>query len=134
MHVAAAKGHVDLVRHLLRLGADLEAREGLGGRTALHLAIEHRRRELVQYLVHEARPKFDTRTYAGLTAYHVAYYSDPQLAKELARLGATPSTPPDLQSDSESESDEEDETEDSEAYLQTLARIGIHPKAAVASA
>ena len=126
LHVAAANGHAEIVRQLLRLGADLEAREGLAGRTPLHLAIEHRQREVIHILVRECRPNLDATTYAGLTAYHFACECDSQLAKELVRLGATPSVPPVLFSDSESDEDDDEYDENQEtSYQMALARLSL---------
>lgn len=118
LHIAAASGQVELVRLLLRLGADLEAKEALAGKTALHLAVERGCRSVVAFLLQECRPCLDTPTYAGITAYQIAICLDSQLARELVRLGATPEPLP------ESDSDTSDE-DDSPAinYLPAIARL-----------
>ncbi|CAK9830342.1 NF-kappa-B inhibitor cactus [Anthophora retusa] len=118
LHIAAASGHVELVRLLLRLGADLEAREALAGKTALHLAVERGCRSVVAFLLQECRPCLDTQTYAGITAYQIALCFDSQLARELVRLGATPEPLP----ESESDSSDEDESP-ANNYLPAIARI-----------
>lgn len=118
LHIAASSGHVELVRLLLRLGADLEAREALAGKTALHLAVERGCRSVVAFLLQECRPCLDTQTYAGITAYQIALCFDSQLARELVRLGATPEPLP------ESDSDSSDEDESSTMnYLPAIARL-----------
>lgn len=118
LHIAASGGHVELVRLLLRLGADLEAREALSGKTALHLAVERGCRSVVAFLLQECRPCLDTPTYAGITAYQIALCFDGQLARELVRLGATPQPLPETDSD---ESDDEDgQTND---YLPSITRL-----------
>lgn len=104
LHVAVANGHVNLVRLLLRLGADLEVKECLAGRTALHLAVERKCWPIITFLLKECEPCLDTKTYSGLTAYQLALYTDRQLARELLRHGAKPEPLPD--SDSESSDDE----------------------------
>ncbi|XP_029175863.1 NF-kappa-B inhibitor cactus-like [Nylanderia fulva] len=104
LHVAVINGHVNLVRLLLRLGADLEAKECLAGRTALHLAIERKCWAIITFLLKECEPCLDTKTYSGLTAYQLALYTDRQLARELLRHGAKAEPLPD--SDSESSDDE----------------------------
>ncbi|KAI4502230.1 hypothetical protein M0802_002912 [Mischocyttarus mexicanus] len=119
LHIAASGGQVELVRLLLRLGADLEAREALSGKTALHLAVEGRCRSVIAFLLHECRPCLNAPTYAGITAYQIALCLDGQLARELVRLGATPQPLPESESDSE-ESDDEDEKPDD--YLPFIAR------------
>ncbi|OAD62405.1 NF-kappa-B inhibitor cactus, partial [Eufriesea mexicana] len=107
LHIAASSGQVELVRLLLRLGADLEAREALAGKTALHLAVERGCRSVVAFLLQECRPCLDTQTYAGITAYQLALCFDSQLARELVKLGATPEPLPESDSDS---SDEDEST------------------------
>ncbi|XP_076765955.1 NF-kappa-B inhibitor cactus [Xylocopa sonorina] len=118
LHIAAASGQVELVRLLLRLGADLEAREALAGKTALHLAVERGCRSVVEFLLQECRPCLDTQTYAGITAYQLALCFDSQLARELVRLGATPEPLPESDSDS-SDEDENPATN----YLPGIARL-----------
>lgn len=121
LHVAAANGHVDTVRLLLRLGADLEAREALAGKTALHVAVERGCRSVIAFLLQECQPCLDTQTYAGLTAYQLALcFDDSQLARELVQLGASPQPLPES-SDSESSSeDEETSLETTASYLPTI--------------
>lgn len=125
LHVAAANGQVDLVRLLLRLGADLEAREALAGRTALHVAVERGCRLVAAFLLHECRPCLDAQTYAGMTAYQLALcFDDTQLARELVRLGASPQPLPES---SDSESEDEDTPLDSSSstanYLPAIVNV-----------
>lgn len=105
LHIAAASGQVELVRLLLRFGADLEAKEALAGKTALHLAVERGCRSVIAFLLKECRPCLDSQTYAGITAYQIALCLDSQIASELVREGATPEPLPESDSDS---SDDED--------------------------
>lgn len=121
--MAAANGHVNLVRLLLRLGADLEARECLAGRTALHIAMERGRRSVVTFLLQECKPSLDTQTYNGLTAYQLALCIDSQLARELVRLGAKPQPLPD--SDSENSDDEitNDGNYEEASYLPAIVKM-----------
>ncbi|XP_014219053.1 NF-kappa-B inhibitor cactus-like [Copidosoma floridanum] len=86
LHVAASQGHSELVRHLLHLGANVGAREGLRGLTALHLAIERSHFDVVRLLVIERPFCIDTVTYAGLTTHQIANSSDRRLADNLALL------------------------------------------------
>ncbi|XP_018318116.1 NF-kappa-B inhibitor cactus isoform X4 [Mycetomoellerius zeteki] len=123
LHLAATNGHVNLVRLLLRLGADLEAREALAGKTALHLAMERRCRSVVNFLLQECKPCLDTQTYSGLTAYQLALYIDSQLARELVRYGAKPEPLPDSDSESSSENNSEDETYGEASYLSAIVKM-----------
>ncbi|XP_029175862.1 NF-kappa-B inhibitor cactus-like [Nylanderia fulva] len=113
LHVAAANGHADLVRLLLRLGADIKAKEGLAGYTALHLAVERECRPVFELLLPECQRTscLDERTYRGTTAYQLTLDAHSGFAKEarrkLMRHGATPEPLP--ESDSESSEDEDTE-------------------------
>ena len=119
IHLAAAGNHVELVRLLLRLGADLDAREGLAGRTALHLAVEHGCKSVLSFLLQECRPRLDATNYAGITAYQIALCVDTQLAMDLVRFGATPE--PLL--DSEDTDSDDSNSEDEETYKHALSRL-----------
>ncbi|XP_020282006.1 NF-kappa-B inhibitor alpha-like [Pseudomyrmex gracilis] len=119
LHLAALNGHVPVVRHLLRLGANLEEREYLAGRTALHLAIEKKQWPVVTFLLKECSPCLETQTYAGCTAYQLAVSMKLwQLAKELEQLGAKPKLPrksvwdSDIGSEESSEISSDDSDED----------------------
>ncbi|XP_011879596.1 PREDICTED: NF-kappa-B inhibitor cactus-like [Vollenhovia emeryi] len=124
LHVAVANGHVNLVRLLLRLGADLEAREALSGRTALHLAIERKCHTVVKFLLQECKPCLETQTYGGLTAYQLALSTDCQLAKDLVvRHGAKPEPLPESDSESSSENSSEDEAYGEASYLPAIVKM-----------
>ncbi|CAD6208429.1 GSCOCT00003441001.2-RA-CDS [Cotesia congregata] len=117
IHIAAKKDHVDIMRLLLRLGANLEAREGLGGKTALHIAIESNCTSVLNFILEECRPCFETRNYAGMTAYQLAACINQQLANRLVQFGADPKYK------DESDSDLSDESEDDEEmYVTELPR------------
>ncbi|XP_077285828.1 NF-kappa-B inhibitor cactus-like [Arctopsyche grandis] len=69
VHVAAIGGHIEILRHLVWFGANINATENKSGRTALHLAIESGNIALLQYLVTECPlVAMDIRTYSGHTA------------------------------------------------------------------
>lgn len=106
LHIAASSDQVELVRLLVHRGADLNTREGLAGRTALHLAMQYRCRSVIAFLLQECRFSLDTKTYRGETAYQLALHVDRQLARELVRLGAIPEPLP----ESDSNSSDEDES------------------------
>lgn len=116
MHVAAVNGHVDLVRLLLRSGADLKAKEGLAGYTALHLAVEHEDWPLFDFLLPECQRAscLNEETYSGRTAYQLTLDANSKFAKkarrELKRYGAILEPLPESDSDSSSENSEDEET------------------------
>ncbi|XP_011648193.1 NF-kappa-B inhibitor cactus-like [Pogonomyrmex barbatus] len=116
LHVAAANGNVDLVHLLLRLGADLKAKEGLAGYTALHLAVERENRPLFDFLLPECQRAscLDERTYRGRTAYQLTLDVNSDFARkarrELVRHGAMREPLPESDSDSNSDNSEDEET------------------------
>lgn len=127
LHIAAAGDKVELVRLLLRLGADLEAREALSGKTALHLAVERGCRSVILFLLTECQPSLDAPTYAGITAYQIAACLDEQLAMELVRKGATPLPLPESDSDVSDDDSSSDESIDPAFLSQTLNRPRQNP-------
>ncbi|XP_043474726.1 NF-kappa-B inhibitor cactus-like [Leptopilina heterotoma] len=127
IHLAASGNHVELVRLLLRLGADLDAREGLAGRTALHLAIEHGCKAVLKFLLEECRPSLDVPNYAGYTAYQIALCVDTQLAVDLIRFGAKPQPLSDEETDSDNSSLEDND----ESYMFNLSSLQNNSMSAV---
>lgn len=110
-----------MVRLLLRLGADLEAREALAGKTALYLAMERDCQSVFAFLLQECKPCLETRTYAGATVYQLALCIDTQLARELVQLGAKPE--PLSESDSESSDDENAVSSSSSSYMPVIVQM-----------
>jgi len=119
LHVAAVNGHVDVVQLLIRLGADLKAREGLQGYTALHIAVKGQCRALFDVLLLECQRAscLDVRTYYGRTTYQLAQEYNgkffEEACKKLIEYGATPEPLP----ESDSDSSEDEETSSTENYL-----------------
>ncbi|XP_011504403.1 PREDICTED: nuclear factor NF-kappa-B p100 subunit-like [Ceratosolen solmsi marchali] len=140
LHIAAAKGQLELVELLVLSGACAGTQEGLGGKTALHLAVENGCREVVHYLARECRSCLDAVTYGGLTAYQTALELQPQLAQDLLCLGASPGVHPceiDTSSDSGSSSGGSDDEVDVDVYVPNISpfsRLTLTPNAAVITA
>ena len=94
VHLAAMGGHIAFLQFLSWNGADLNALEGRGGRSALHLAVGAKNLPLVQCL---AEPKSasglaintDLVDWYGRTAYHLSLLNKQQ---EIA-LYLAPRTP-----------------------------------------
>ncbi|XP_042859979.1 NF-kappa-B inhibitor cactus-like [Penaeus japonicus] len=89
IHIAAQAGHRDVLQHLTWYGADINAKEGKSGRTALHYAVEARDADLVEFLTESCRASLTLETYAGLTPYQLALANGAMdLAHQLLKLGA----------------------------------------------
>ncbi|KAH8377194.1 hypothetical protein KR093_003964 [Drosophila rubida] len=110
VHLAAEGGHIDILRILVSHGADINAREGKGGRTPLHIAIEYCNEDLANFLLDECEKlNLETATYAGLTAYQVAsVLNKSRMQNILKNRGAETLTPPDSDCDSSDIEDLED--------------------------
>ncbi|KAK6126595.1 hypothetical protein DH2020_039670 [Rehmannia glutinosa] len=90
IHLAAGNGHVEVLRHLLLKGANVNA-PTKDGTTALHLAVEERRRitrdeQMVKLLLHKGANK-DVRNKAGKTAYDLAAENGHTKLFDVLRLG-----------------------------------------------
>ncbi|XP_062549166.1 NF-kappa-B inhibitor cactus isoform X2 [Armigeres subalbatus] len=109
VHIAAETSNIEILRHLVSVGADINSREGKSGQTPLHIAIESSNEQLANFLLDECpKLRIEQVTYAGLTAYQLAALQHNQtLLSWLKKHGAEPLTPP--ESDYEEEDSEEDE-------------------------
>ncbi|XP_076067494.1 NF-kappa-B inhibitor cactus-like [Oratosquilla oratoria] len=111
IHTSAQGGHKSILQHLTWYGADINAKEGKSGRTALHYAVERRDAELTAFLTQACRASLNVRTYAGLTPYQLAMSNGAVgIAKLLLDLGA-PRDPLPIDDDLDS-----DEPSDMEGY------------------
>lgn len=107
VHLAAETGSIEILRYLIDAGADINAREGKSGHTALHISIERGNEALANFLLDECpRISLEAVTYAGLTAYQLALIQDKRiLLNDLTKRGAEQISLPesDIESDSEDE-------------------------------
>lgn len=116
VHLAALNSHVDVLRHLLWFGANVNAREGKSGRTVLHYAVELGLTSVLHFLLKECPIQLEAPTFAGHTAYQLAACVDTALAHQLSEHGALPKLLPE-ESDSDSDySDDDDNGIDDEMY------------------
>ena len=77
-----------MVEQLVRCGANIRAKDGLAGMSALHLAVYSGHRELARYLALQDPGCLEQRTMAGITAYRMACSYDVGIAEDLRALGA----------------------------------------------
>lgn len=73
IHIAAEKNNIQILRYLVKYGADVNAKEGNSGRTALHIAVEQNFEAMIRFLLYECtNVELEVTTYSGLTAYQLA--------------------------------------------------------------
>ncbi|KAJ8917829.1 hypothetical protein NQ315_010738 [Exocentrus adspersus] len=119
VHVAAMHGHIEVLRHLVWYGADINAREGCMGYTALHYAVERRDEAMVQFLLQCDKLNVEAETYGGRNALEITPIVPPSISQALTNSGV----PPPYFSD-----DDEIDSEDSEDELmQTSSRVFSAP-------
>lgn len=105
VHVAARHGHVEVLRHLVWYGADINAREGCTGYTALHYAVERRDEPTVQFLLQCDKLNVEAETYGGRNALEIIRILPTSIDKALRNRGV-PS--PYFSDDDDDEIDSED--------------------------
>lgn len=95
---------LDVLKHLVNCGADINAREGLEGFTALHYAVQNGDKNMLKYLLMECHTlKPDIRTYGGRNALQLSFVLPADIRQTLKLKGLD--SP--YSSDEEESSDEE---------------------------
>ncbi|XP_044754712.1 NF-kappa-B inhibitor cactus-like [Coccinella septempunctata] len=88
-HIAALNCHIDILRLLMRCGADINAREGRGGYTILHFAIQNKMEKLAYFLLSEcSNLEADVTTYAGKSVLQLGLPINTGLSRTLLLRGA----------------------------------------------
>lgn len=67
VHLAAERGHLDILELLVNNGADINARDGKSGRTILHYAAETDNKNLLFFLLKQPQLDINAYTYGHLT-------------------------------------------------------------------
>lgn len=121
VHLAALGGHVDVLRHLVWLGANINAREGKSGYTPLHQAIENGDQATTHFLLTECagQLQIETPTYAGLTPMQLARSST--FVQALVSRGALIPGDADTDDEYDSDSSEDMSYESSNVFKPALA-------------
>lgn len=109
VHVAAIHGNLHVLRHLHWYGADINAREGRSGYTALHYAIVNGDEHFAEFLLRECNNKLDVNaiTYGGRNVLQLGFPISSHLRQVLISRGVQQT--PLFSSDDEYDSDEDDD-------------------------
>lgn len=106
MHIAAIYGNVEILRHLVWNGADINAREGTKGFTALHYALEQGNEKMSHFLLFECNKLNPSILTYGRRSVLQLGFSVPSSLTEALRSRGVPSP---YTSDEEYEDDSEEE-------------------------
>ena len=89
--LACKTRNIYLMELLATNGADINAREGRGGFTPLHMAIESKAAEVIKFLCDCKSLKIDAENYAGLTSFQLSLLTgQDSIANYLVSQGAIP--------------------------------------------
>lgn len=126
-HIAARGGFVEILKELLRAGANVQSIDGVAGRTALHLSIEYNSRNVFEFLATRCRLDLEARTWGDLTAYQMALQCNRQdMAKILLRSGAKKIALR-VTDDASTDSGDEFNEETDSAYRAFMAQVRGNP-------
>lgn len=108
-YIASKLQNISIMRALESKGANVNAREGRAGYTALHIAVENKAKSVVKFLCEECNTlSMDTENYGGLTAFQISLLTDQEaLADYLVSRGSTP-----YYTSEDSDMDDEDSSSD----------------------
>lgn len=116
--VACKNRDVEMMKLLANKGADINARCGRSGYTALHYAVEMKSFEVIDFLLEEESLDINVENFAGWTSYQLCLINDcEQLANRLVTSGAIPYY-------TEEENDE-DEVENND-LISKIAEIAVN--------
>lgn len=104
-YVACRLRNIPILKLLAKHGANINAREGRSGYSALHLAVETHSNDIIKFLCEDCdKIDLDYENYGGLTAFQLSLLTNQEgLANYLVKKGATAYYTP--ESDYEDESD-----------------------------
>ncbi|XP_022902487.1 NF-kappa-B inhibitor cactus isoform X2 [Onthophagus taurus] len=118
VHVAALHNQLEFLKHLVWLGADVNAREGKGGYTILHFAVQMGDERLIRFLLSCRALNVSVLTYGGRTPLELGYPVQEHVIKLLKEQGI----PSPDQSEYEYDSDESDEDDDVYGQMNMLSQ------------
>lgn len=128
--IACRARNMSIIKALAKNGANVNAREGRSGYTALHHAVETKAYEVVKFLCEECSGlSLDTENYGGLTAFQLCLLTEQEsTANYLISKGATPYFTDDSDMDMDDDSSDEfsgDELEQNQ-IISKIAEIAVN--------
>ncbi|XP_050304539.1 NF-kappa-B inhibitor cactus-like [Anthonomus grandis grandis] len=108
VHVAAKGRHLRILKHLVECRADINAREGLEGLSALHYAVLNKDYDMINYLKRLPNADYYVLSYAGLNALQYAHLRNEQITKSRYPILKDLDSPYSSDSDSSDSSSDED--------------------------
>lgn len=113
-YVACKLRSISIMKLLVKIGANVNAREGRSGYSPLHFAVETHANEVVKFLCEDCESivNLDAENYGGFTAFQLGLLtSQDDVADYLVKKGATPYFTP--ESEYEDTDDEDEDLDDS---------------------
>jgi ankyrin repeat protein len=113
-YVACKLRSISIMELLVKVGANVNTREGRSGYSPLHFAVETHANEVVKFLCEDCESivNLDAENYGGFTAFQLGLLtSQDSVADYLVKKGATPYFTP--ESEYEDDDDDDDDLDDS---------------------
>lgn len=128
--IACRLRNMSIIRALAVNGANVNAREGRSGYTALHMAVESKANDVIKFLCEECNTlSVDTENYGGLTAFQLSLLTEQEpTANYLMSKGATPFYTED--SDMDDDDDDDNNSSASSSIADELEKNQIISKIA----
>lgn len=117
-YVACKLRNIPIMKHFVKIGANVNAREGRSGYSPLHFAVETHANDVVKFLCEDCESivDLDSENYGGFTAFQLGLLTGQNsVADYLVKKGATPYFTP--ESDYEDDDDDDDEDDDIDASI-----------------
>lgn len=120
--------NISIMRALAVNEANVNAREGRSGYTALHMAVETKALDVVKFLCEECNAlSIDTENYGGLTAFQLSLLTEQEaLANYLMTKGATPYFTEDSDMDDDDSSDFSGDELEKNQIISKIAEIAVN--------
>lgn len=127
-YIACKLRNISIMKALESSGANVNAREGRAGYTALHMAVETKANDVVKFLCEECNTlSIDTENYGGLTAFQISLLTEQEpLAEYLVKKGSTPYYTEEDDSDMEDDSSSDYDDLEKNQIISKIAEIAVN--------